>query len=157
MNLESLANRVCALECESMTLVGDEQCDLDAVKFTFMLWDHTACGVRMGCLQSGVDELLFIVSYDSPVNGKRLFMGQPWLDCGEKKRVIAPMASVDRFLQEVRKTNNLNANVVFDGDLAVDRSIGLHLCFDQRVDGKALLVKDVAECENILFVIEMFE
>ena len=39
--------------------------------------------------------------------------------------------------------------VVFDGELAADRPVSLHLKFDQLIDGASLLVRDVAECNNV--------
>ena len=97
MQLESLANRCCALQSEMMTMVGDEQCNIDTMNFTFMLWDHTAQGVRMGCISDGDDGLLFIVNYDSPANGKRLFVGTPWISDSvkhEQGRQLATAKSV---------------------------------------------------------------
>ena len=34
--------------------------------------------------------------------------------------------------------------------------LSLHLQFDHVVGGRALLVKDVAKCDNVLLVIDMF-
>ena len=163
MQLESIANRCCALHSSMMRVVGDAECDVDLMNFAFMLWDHTACGVKMGCMcDDGIDnELLFIVSYDSPVSGKRLFMGVPWVaDCveHEKGRERASPDTVGQFLREISNTKIYisKTNVVFDGNVSVDRPVSLHLHFDHAINGKSLLVKDVAECDNILLVIDMF-
>jgi len=78
--------------------------DLESVNFTFMLWDHTAQGVKMGCLSDG-DKQVFVVRYDSPVNGKRIFMGTPWLaDCShhELNRELASSDTISQFLQQAR-------------------------------------------------------
>jgi hypothetical protein len=161
MWLESLANRVCLLQCDALSVLGDEQCNLDALSFAFMLWDHTAHAVRIGCVQSD-GSLLFIVSYDSPTNGKRLFMGAPWVVRGDA-RCMASTDAVNGFLRDAGCVKQLKADVVFDGDLAVDKTVSLHLRFDCNHhdgsinDGDALLIKDVACCENVLLVIDMFE
>lgn len=164
MQLESLANRCCALQSEMMTMVGDDRCNIDTMNFTFMLWDHTASGVRMGCICDGGEDdgLLFIVNYDSPVNGKRLFIGTPWIaDCvkHEQGRQLATAETVCEFLHQMcsMKADVLNTNVVFDGEIEVEKSTRLHLHFDHAIEGKSLLVKDVAECDNILLVIDMFQ
>ena len=157
MQLESLANRACLLQCGEMALVGDEQCNLDAVKFTFILWDHVAYRVRMGCVLDGSGSMLFVVSYDSPANGKRLFMGAPWRVSSAGVREPASVDAVDNFLQKLGGSGSAQADVVFDGDLAADRPVSLHLRFDGCMDcGAALLVKDVAQCDNVLLVIDMF-
>lgn len=163
MQLETLVNRCCALQCETMQMIGDDLCNVEIMSFTFMLWDHVACDVRMGCI-GGVEkgELLFMVGYDSPVCGKRLFMGVPWVvDClpDPQGRKLALSDTVGEFLCEMGKTKigTSNTDVVFDGDLSVDKPVSLHLHFDCVIDGKTLLVKDVAECDNILLVIDMFK
>ena len=157
--IESLANRLCCLQCEMLCVGGDTRFDLESVNFTFMLWDHTACDVRMGCIGDG-DQLMFVVRYDSVANGRRLFMGTPWLaDRAHHAlgRELASMKSVDQFLQQAQTNKKLQTNVVFDGNLAVDEPIGLHLQLDHPIDGKTLLIKNVAECRNVLLVIDMFE
>ena len=154
--LESLTNRLCA----QLLLTNEDQCNLDALSFTFMVWDHTARGVRMGCVRGADDDsMLFVVCYDSPANGRRLFMGAPWVadpQHHEQGRALASEGVVNRFLRDVG-AGCLEAEVVFDGSLAVDKPVALHLKFGRLVEGKALLVKDVAECENILLVIDMFQ
>ena len=156
--LESLANRVCVLQCEALSLVGDTQCTLDTVKFTFMLWDHVACGVRMGCVQDGGGGLLFVVSYDGVGAEKRLFMGVPWIECTGCGRTLAAASTVDSFLQQIHSSDCLQTDVVFDGKLAVDKTLSLHLQFGCDIGNKSmLLVKDVAECDNVLLVIDLFK
>lgn len=76
--VESLANRVCLLQCNALSMIGDRECSLGALNFVFMLWDCTAYAVKMGCVQ-GDEGLLFIISYSSPDAGRRLFMGVPWV------------------------------------------------------------------------------
>ncbi len=86
-------------------------------------------------------------------------MGAPWVADPlhhEQGRVLASESVVNQFLSDVG-ASSLQAEVVFDGSLAVDRPVALHLKFDHLLEGKALLVKDVAECENILLVIDMFQ
>ena len=148
MSLESLVNRLCAIHmCEG------ENVTLDSVVFEFMLWDRTASSVRMGCV--GVDELVFVVSYES----KRLFMGTPFVaDCldHKKDRALASPSVVDQFLREIGTRGSLHANVVFDGNLATDKTISFHIQFQHHIHGKSLLVKDVMECDNVLLVIDAF-
>ena len=156
--LESLANRFCVLQCEALSLVGDTQCTLDAVKFTFMLWDHVACGVRIGCVQDGGGGLLFVVRYDTAGAEKRLFMGVPWIECTGCGRTLATASIVDCFLQQIHSSDCLQTDVVFDGNLAVDKTLSLHLQFGCDIgNNSTLLVKDVAECENVLLVIDLFK
>jgi hypothetical protein len=72
-HIESSVNRLCA----QLVLTNEDQCNLNTLSFTFMVWDHMARGVRMGCVRGKEDDsMLFIVSYDSPANGRRLFMGE---------------------------------------------------------------------------------
>jgi hypothetical protein len=159
MQLESLANRLCSLQCDFMCVGGDEQFELESVNFTFMLWDHKASGVKMGCV-SGSDELVFVVQYESPMNGKRLFMGTPWLANGSRHelgRELADSDTVGLFLRQAKCIKSLQTNIVFDGNLAVDKPVSLHLQLDCQIKGKSLLVKDVAECGNVLLVIDMFQ
>jgi hypothetical protein len=156
MLLESLANRLCSLQCDMMC---EDDFELDSVNFTFMLWDHTARGVKMGCVGDG-GELAFVMRYDSQHNGKRLFIGTPWLADAlhhEQGRVLASEDAVRAFLHCVSSSRCLQTNVVFDGSLTVDEPISLHLQLEHLMDGKTLLVKDVAECGNVLLVIDMFE
>ena len=155
-HIESSVNRLCA----QLVLTNEDQCNLNTLSFTFMVWDHTARGVRMGCVRGKEDDsMVFIVSYDSPANGRRLFMGAPWVVDPlhhEQGRVLASEGVVNQFLRDVC-AGCLQAEVVFDGSLAVDKPVALHLKFDHLLEGKALLIKDVAECENILLVIDMFQ
>ncbi len=73
--------------------------------FTFMVWDHTARGVRMGCVRvEDDDRMLFIVSYDCPANGRRLFVGAPWVADPlhhEQGRALASEGVVNQFLSDV--------------------------------------------------------
>ena len=157
MQLESLANRLCSLQCDMMCMGGEF--DVESVNFTFMLWNHTAGKVKMGCMGDG-DQWVFVVRYDSPLNGKRLFMGTPWLaDCAHHEcgRELASSDTIAQFLKQTRCSRSMQTNVVFDGNLTVDKPVSLHLQLDHRINGKTLLVKDVAECGNILSVIDMFE
>ena len=50
----------------------------------------------------------------------------------------------------------LQTDVVFDGSLAVDKPVSLHLQFDYCHEGRSLRVENVAECDNVLLVIDMF-
>jgi hypothetical protein len=153
--VESLVNRVCSLQCDMLCM--DEQ--FESVDFTFMLWDHTVHNVKMGYVGGG-SELQFVLRYDSPVNGRRLFVGVPWLaDCvhHEHGRVPATPDMIDPFLAQAGCCKRLQTNVVFDGTLTVDKPVSLHLQLDLKIRDKTLLVKDVAECNNILLVIDMFE
>ncbi len=157
--LQSLVDRLCALQCDIMCAGGDgEQFDLESVNFTFLLWDHTACGVTTGCVGEG-EKLVFLLRYDSPQNGRRLFVGTPWVADRvhhESGRERASLDTVVGFLRDARCRRNLKTNLVWDGSLAVDHELSLHLQFDHSVGGKALLVKDVAKCDNVLLVIDMF-
>jgi hypothetical protein len=133
----------------------EETVTLDNVVFEFMLWDHTASCVRMGCV--GSDEMVFVVSYDS--ESRKLFTGTPYVvDCLDHKRdrVLASPSMVETFLREIRGRRSLHANVVFDGNLATDKTISFHLHFEHHIHGKSLLVTDVMKCDNVLLVIDAF-
>lgn len=153
-HLESAANRLCAEQLLGLT--NEEQCEIKSVNFTFMVWDHTAHGVRMGCVR-GVDELVFVVSYDSSANGKRLFMGTPWCVDALQCRTVASERLVNQFLADACSKPLLQTEVVFDGSLAVDKPVSLHLHFDYSHEGSSLLIENVAECGNVLSVIDLFQ
>ena len=164
MQIESLANRFCALQCDMLMCVGgDEVYNLDVVTFTFMLWDCTAYNVRIGCIGSGEndDDLLFVVRYESTVAaGVRLFTGKPYMaDCSDhtKNRALASQVEVVKFLKGMQTGGRMQTDIVFDGDLAVDKIIKFHLQFGLSIDGKTLLIKDVIACENVLLVIDSFQ
>jgi hypothetical protein len=154
--LESAANRLCAEQLLSLT--NEEQCEIKSVNFTFMVWDHTAHGVRMGCVRAGdANEMVFVVSYDSAANGKRLFMGTPFCVDAMQCRTLASERMVNRFLLDANSSACLQTDVVFDGSLAVDKPVSLHLQFDYCHEGRSLRVENVAECDNVLLVIDMFQ
>ena len=153
--VESLANRVCLLQCNALSMIGDRECSLGALNFVFMLWDCTAYAVKMGCVQ-GDEGLLFIISYSSPDAGRRFFMGVPWV----LKNGLSETASAEAvkfFLDRAMEVECLQAEIVFDGNLAVDTVIPLHLKFSNFNDDEYLLVKDIAKCENVLLVIDQFK
>ena len=152
--LESIANRLCSLQCDMLCMGGGF--DVETVGFKFMVWNHTAHNVKMGYVDDGVRSL-FVVRYESPVHGRRLFVGAPWLiDC-EDRRSLASSDAIDRFLQQVKRINSLQADIVFDGSLAVDKPLSLHLRLGGPIDGKTLLVRDVVVCGNVLIAIDLFE
>ena len=80
----------------------DEQTLQDkAVRFNFLLWDHTAFGVGMGCLEC--DESVFVLlNYTSTSDGTlRLFRGEAWTsDASQpgKNQRKADMGTAMRFL-----------------------------------------------------------
>lgn len=151
MSLESHVNRLCAIHmCEEETVT------LDKVFFEFMLWDHTASCVRLGCV--GSEAMVFVVSYGS--ESRKLFTGTPFVVDyfdHKKDRVLASPTIVDQFLCGIRGRKSLHANVVFDGNLATDKTITFHLHFKHYINGKSLLVADMMKCDNVLLVIDAFK
>ncbi len=59
-HIESLVNLLCA----QLVLTTEDQCNFNTLSSsTFMVWDHTARGVQMGCVRGeDNDSMLFIVS-----------------------------------------------------------------------------------------------
>ena len=158
--LEALIDRICALQCEVVCWGADEPLKFNSVNFKFMVWDHTANNVRMGCVASSGGDMQFVVRSESVGNGRRLFVGTPYVADESNHlngRELASVAVVDHFLREMQSVCSLNANVVFDGGLELDQPVSLHLQFGHPIAGKTLLLKDVVKCTNLLFVIEMFQ
>ena len=139
----------------------DEQTLQDkAVRFNFLLWDHTAFGVGMGCLEC--DESVFVLlNYTSTSDGTlRLFRGEEWTsDASQpgKNQRKADMGTALRFLGAMRQAEELNVNVVFDGQMEVEKNFDLHLNFDHSIEKRSLLVRNVFDCDNPLNVIDRFK
>jgi hypothetical protein len=139
----------------------DEQTLQDkAVRFNFLLWDHTAFGVGMGCLEC--DESVFVLlNYTSTSDGTlRLFRGEAWTsDASQpgKNQRKADMGTAMRFLGAMRQAEELNVNVVFDGQMEVEKNFDLHLNFDHSIEKRSLLVRNVFDCDNPLNVIDRFK
>ena len=137
----------------------DEQTLQDkAVRFNFLLWDHTAFGVGMGCFEC--DESVYVLlNYTSTSDGTlRLFKGEAWTsDASTKNRRKADMGTALQFLGAMRQAEQLNVNVVFDGQMEVEKNFDLHLNFDHFIQDQSLLVRNVFDCDNPLMVIDRFK
>ncbi len=71
-------------------------------------------------------------------------MGVPWIECKGCGRTLATASTVDYFPQQVRGSNCLQTDVVFYGNLAVDKTLSLHLQFGCDIGNRGvLLVKGV--------------
>ena len=158
IGLERLVDRIWLLGCE---VDCDEEILQDkAVKFNFLLWDHTAFGVGMGCFECD-DSVYVIMNYTSTSDGTlRLFRGEAWTSDSllpSSDRCKADMSTSMRFLRSMRQQKELCVSVVFDGQMEVDKNFDLHLNFEHSIDGRSLLVRNVLDCDNPLLVIDRFK
>jgi hypothetical protein len=139
----------------------DEQILQDkAVRFNFLLWDHTAFGVGMGCFECD-DSVFVLMNYTSTSDGTlRLFRGEAWTSDASKpskNQRKADMTTAMQFLGAMRNQKELSVYVVFDGQMEVEKNFDLHLNFEHSIQKRSLLVRNVFDCDNPLTVIDRFK
>ena len=150
--VERLVDRVWCLGCD----FDDGVFRSSAVQFNFLLWDHTATGVDMGCFECD-DDVWIVMKYESHNDGTlRVLRGQAWTSDSlrAEDRRKADMGTAVRFLGAMPQ--QFSVSVVFDGQMEVDRKFDLHLHFDHPIQGRRLLLRKVLEGDNPLTVIDQF-
>jgi hypothetical protein len=157
--IEHLVDRIWKLGSEAE--FDDEQVLQDkAVRFNFLLWDHTAFGVGMGCFECD-DSVYVLMNYTSTNDGTlRLFRGEAWTSDAVKPshdQRKADMSTAMQFLGAMQQQQELCVNVVFDGQMEVEKNFDLHLNFEHSIQKRSLLVRNVFDCDNPLTVIDRFK
>jgi uncharacterized protein YfcZ (UPF0381/DUF406 family) len=132
----------------------------DNLNLTFMLWDCSVRNVTMGCCAVDRDTVYVIMHYDDVFGATKVFKGEAWAAdavCAYTNRKKAGLGEVAAFFTQMQTARDaMNACIVFDGQMSVDKDFDLHLHFDHPVEKRSLLIKDVAKGNNPLLVIDSF-
>jgi hypothetical protein len=130
------------------------------LQYTFILWDSVVRGgFTMGCCPITDESVFVVLRHKGSDNSMRCWKGEAWTSDATypaRDRRISSVSEVKAFCSKIQASSTLSVVLVFDGQMNVETGFGLHMHFDQAIEGRSLLVKNVAVGTNPLLVIDSF-
>ena len=118
----------------------------------FMVWDRNIRDVTLGCCQVDADTAHAVIRYADASGYTRIIKGQAHIETPDGTRTPCNMAAAAAVLDGINAAQDLSAEVIFDGELDVEKDFDLHLRFPRH----GLVVRNVAKGNNPLTVIDLF-